>query len=348
MIDLIGKNIDGFRINSILGEGGMGIVYKATDTKLERNVAIKMMHPRTGNSSNVFTQFRKEAKHHAKLIHTNIVTVYGMLEYYSYLGIIMEYVDGVNLGEMIYRNGRLNYLQTLKILKQLLAGIDHAHKKGFIHRDIKPSNILIDNNGNVKIMDFGISKSLFDSAGFDTPFSKMGTVYYMSPEQIKGEKATALSDIYATGCTAYEMLTGNPPFNYANEFDVMEGHLKKLPLPFSNLIYGIPEWFESIIFKTLEKNTRNRYFDCGQILDDINRNSTTAQQPIIIQVQDRKIKPTNYEVRSKNIVRALTILILLIILIVMAYIVVKFFPVSSNTQLKDDPKRMKTMDQYIK
>ena len=130
MPDLVGKNIHGFRITGVLGQGGMGIVYKAYDIKLERPVAIKMLHTRPNHSSRIIHQLRKEAKHQAKLVHPNIVMVHGLLEHFSFLGIVMEFVEGENLHQLISRKGRLSVNETLNILKQVLLGFDYAHSKG--------------------------------------------------------------------------------------------------------------------------------------------------------------------------------------------------------------------------
>lgn len=341
-MNLIGTSINGFKIISILGEGGMGIVYKAFDTKLERYVAIKMLHPRTNKPERLLSQFKKEAKHQARLVHPNIITVYGLLEYQSLLGIVMEYVEGRNLNEIIFRNGKIEPAQATKFLIQILMGIEYAHSKGFVHRDIKPSNILIDSNGTLKIMDFGISKSLFDTSGVETPFSKMGTIFYISPEQIRGESASISSDIYAIGCTAYEMLTGFSPFFSTNEFDVMEGHLRKTPAHFSNFVYGVPDWLDTIIFKSLEKNPQNRYYNCGIILKEIYRNSNSVSTPLPAAPQ-RTTMSTSYKV-----IRFIIVLILIAILISVSYYVVKRVETTRQTEQKADSTKQQPIERFLR
>lgn len=268
MENLIGKLIDNYRIVSVLGKGGMGIVYKAYDTKLDRYVAIKMLNAQSYDRERFVERFKREAKNQAKLSHPNIVTVYGFIEYGDLLGIAMEYVEGESLEKVIQRQGRFNLYDVIYILKQALLGLGYAHSKGFVHRDIKPSNIILNKEGITKIMDFGISKSLFDKNMTKTG-SKIGTVYYMSPEQIKGEDVTNRSDIYSLGCTTYEMIVGTPPFDFASEYEVMDSHLKKNPPKISSKLTGIPDLVDKVVQKSLEKNPLDRYGSCEEMYTDV-------------------------------------------------------------------------------
>lgn len=265
MENLIGKKIENYQIISVLGRGGMGIVYKAKDEKLDRFVAIKVLSVKAVNKEKFIERFKREAKNHAQLLHSNIVTVYGFIEYQGLLGIVMEYVEGESLEKVIYRNHRLHVYDVVYIMRQVLVGIGYAHSKGFVHRDIKPSNIILNNEGTVKIMDFGISKSLVEKGTTKTG-AKVGTVYYMSPEQIRGEDIDHLTDIYAIGCTMYEMLTGKPPFFSETEYEIMDGHLKKDPVKLAEALPGSPETLDQILNKSLKKNPLERYQNCEEIL----------------------------------------------------------------------------------
>ncbi len=268
MEDLIGKIIDNYRVVSVLGKGGMGIVYKAYDTKLDRYVAIKMLNASAHDKERFIERFKREAKNQAKLSHPNIVAVYGFIEYSNLLGIVMEYVEGESLEKVIDRQGRFNLYDVIYILKQLLLGMGYAHSKGFVHRDIKPSNIILNKEGITKIMDFGISKSLYDNSVTKTG-SKIGTVFYMSPEQVKGQEVTNRSDIYSIGCTVYEMIVGQPPFDYTSEYEVMDGHLKKTPTKISEKLTSVPEQVDKIVLKALEKSPMNRYSSCEEMFHDV-------------------------------------------------------------------------------
>lgn len=264
---MIGKIINNYKIVSILGEGGMGTVYKAYDIKLERFVAIKILSSKFISNQNSLERFKREAKNHAKLIHPNIVSVFDFTDEDNVLGIVMEYVEGETLEKLIRKNQQINYVDALNILKQILSGVGYAHSKGFVHRDIKPSNIIINNDGLVKIMDFGIAKAIYEK-GITKTGSKIGTVLYMSPEQIKGEEATKQSDIYSIGIIFYEMLTGKNPFDLETEFEVMEAHLKKYPPRVSAINKTIPVEVDKIIIKSLEKSNLRRYKDCEEFLED--------------------------------------------------------------------------------
>jgi len=268
MENLIGKIVQNYKIVSVLGKGGMGIVYKAYDVKLDRFVAIKMLSPAIVDKSKLIERFKREAKHQAQLSHPNVVAVYGFIDYMNLLGIVMEYVEGESLDKLIERKKRLHLYDAVYILRQILLGIGYAHSKGFVHRDIKPSNIIMNREGVAKITDFGISKSLFDDS-FTKTGAKVGTIYYMSPEQIKGKELTHHSDIYSIGCTIYEMVTGWPPFFSENEYEVMESHLKKNPISISNKLRGIPDLLNKIISTSMAKNPNNRYDTCEEFLAEV-------------------------------------------------------------------------------
>ncbi len=270
MSELIGKVIENYKFISLLGKGGMGVVYKAQDVKLERYVAIKILSSHLIDSPRLIERFKIEAKNQAKLSHPNIVAVFGFIEYKNLLGIVMEYVEGESLDKIIYKNKRLNLNDSVYILKQVLSGIGYAHSRGFVHRDIKPSNIIINPEGVAKIMDFGISKSLFQTS-FTKTGAKIGTIYYMSPEQIRGQQVTHHSDIYSLGCTFYEMLNGEPPFDSESEYEVMEGHLKKEQPKLSKKYPELPDLVDEVIKISLLKNANERYQSCEEFISSLRK-----------------------------------------------------------------------------
>lgn len=265
---MIGSVIENYKIISMLGEGGMGVVYKALDMKLERFVALKILGSQAVNNPQFIERFKREARNQAKLNHPNIVPVYGFTDQNGILGIAMEFVEGETLERMVIRKKRLEPFEALSIAKQICAGVGYAHSRGFIHRDIKPSNIIINREGVVKIMDFGISKSIAEK-GITKTGTKIGTILYMSPEQIKAEEPTRQSDIYSIGITLYEMLVGKTPFDFGTEYEIMEAHLKKVPQRVSASITTIPPEVDKIVSKSIDKNQIKRYRDCDEFIAEI-------------------------------------------------------------------------------
>lgn len=265
---MIGKFIENYKIVSQIGEGGMGTVYKALDLKLERFVAIKILKMQSGQNKQFTDRFKREARNHAKLNHPNIIQVYGFVDERNTLGIVMEYVEGETVEDIIHRDKKLDPIEALSIFSQILTGTGYAHQKGFIHRDLKPSNIMINEEGVVKIMDFGISKSIHER-GITNTGTKIGTLLYMSPEQINAEEPTRQSDIYSLGITLFEMLAGETPFEFETEFEIMEGHLKKNVPKVSIHNSELPGELDKIIQKSLDKYQFNRYASCEEFKTDI-------------------------------------------------------------------------------
>jgi len=266
--DLIGRVIGNYRIISILGIGGMGIIYKAFDVSLERFVAIKFLSPQKSISEHSLNRFKQEAKNQAQLNHPNIVIVYGFIEYEGLLGIVMEYIIGDSLEDIIHRQERLSLVDSIYIVKQVLNAIEFAHSKGLIHRDIKPSNLLVMKDGTVKVMDFGISKSLFSSR-LTKEGAQVGTVYYMSPEQIQERDLTPSTDIYSIGCTLYEMISGSPPYLGESEFEIMENHLKKEIPQIPENLFTSAKQLNEILIKCLAKENENRFSSCNEFIERI-------------------------------------------------------------------------------
>lgn len=268
MEELINKVIENYKFISVLGKGGMGIVYKAYDIKLDRYVAIKILSSRITGKPKHIERFKREARNQAHLSHSNIVTVYGFIEHADLLGIVMEFIDAPSVDKLIYKYKKLHINDAVLILKQVLAGIGFAHSKGYVHRDIKPSNILVTKDGFAKVMDFGISKSLFDRDVTQIG-AKIGTVFYMSPEQVRGENVNHLSDIYSLGCTFYEIIVGEPPFYFDSEFDVMEAHLKKQVPKIFNKIPAIPKEVDDLLSKAMQKNPASRFQTCEEFYKEV-------------------------------------------------------------------------------
>jgi len=230
---IVGKVLDNYRILQSIGRGGMGFVFKALNIKLNKIVAIKMIAPALAMNENFMRRFEAEAKSLAKLENPNIIRIYDLRADSEYCYIVMEYVEGITLGRLIKEKGPIPWPQALKLFRQMLNAIEHAHKEGIIHRDIKPNNVLITRKGVVKITDFGLAKNQAEF-GITQSATTGGTLFYMSPEQVKGLVYTdARSDVYALGFTFYEMLAGKTPFTMDHtDFDIREAIIrKKFPPP---------------------------------------------------------------------------------------------------------------------
>jgi serine/threonine protein kinase len=255
---MIGTQVANYRIEEKLGEGGMGVVYKAVDVNLDRTVAIKFLSSELNRDPGLIERFQSEAKAQANLNHTNIATLYNFINVDGNWLIAMEYVDGINLEETILRNGVMQHHDAVPLFKQALLGIGFAHRFGIIHRDIKPANIMINRHGIVKVMDFGIAKVLSGRRLTRTGVA-VGTVAYMSPEQIKNQGIDIRSDIYSLGVTLYQMLTGHVPFESESDFQVQYDHVNTPPPPLSLYYPYIPPGIEVAVLKAMEKDPAARF-----------------------------------------------------------------------------------------
>ena len=222
---MIGKVVGTYKIIEKIGEGGMGSVYKGIDEMLEREVAIKVLRPELASQQHVVERFRTEAKTLAKLNHTNIATVFNFIHQDDHYFMVMEFVRGETFDHIIRRTGAMVFEQAVGMFCHALDGLEHAHSLGIIHRDIKPANIMLSDTGIVKVMDFGIARVLGTSR-MTKQGNIIGTIEYMSPEQVRGEETDARSDIYAAGILLYEMLTGRVPFESKSEFELMKAQIE--------------------------------------------------------------------------------------------------------------------------
>jgi len=256
-----------YQIIQELGRGGMGVVYKAQDTKLKRTVALKFLPPELTHISEVKDRFIREAQAAAALDHPNICTVYEFDEAEEKTFISMAYVEGQSLKKKI-ESGPFELDEALRIATQAAEGLQEAHKKGVVHRDIKSANIMVDERGQAKIMDFGLAKvtgtTLVTKEGMT-----MGTIAYMSPEQARGEKVNHRTDIWSFGVVLYEMFGGQLPFMGEHDQAVVYSILNKKPKPITELRSEIPVSIGQVVDKALEKNPDKRYQQIDELLDDL-------------------------------------------------------------------------------
>lgn len=259
---MIGQQIQNYNIISKLGQGGMGTVYKAVDKVLGREVALKMLNTLMINQPQVLDRFKKEAQVLARLLHPNIAVIYNLIEQDQQHFMVMEYVEGKNLDELLRQHKTLPYQVVVLIFMQALEGLHHAHKKGIYHRDIKPSNLILTPDGTVKLMDFGIAKVAGEQRL--TQVNKViGTVEFLAPEIIEGKEPSVASDIYAAAVTMYELLSGKLPFESSTDYNLMQEILKKKPMALDKLNSSVPKALSNIVMKALEKKPENRFVDAG-------------------------------------------------------------------------------------
>lgn len=259
---------DRYQIIKSIGEGGMANVYLAYDTILDRNVAVKVLRGDLAQDDKFVRRFQREALSASSLSHPNIVEVYDVGEDNGSYYIVMEYIEGKHLKELIKKRGKLTLSEVIDIMSQVCDGLATAHDSYIVHRDIKPQNIMILDSGLVKITDFGIAMAL-NSTQLTQTNSVMGSVHYLPPEQASGKGSTMQSDIYSMGILMYELLTGTLPFRGENAVEIA---LKQLKEPIPNLkekIPDVPNSIVNIVKRATAKNPKNRYADAREMLDDI-------------------------------------------------------------------------------
>lgn len=268
MDQYIGKMLDNrYEILERIGTGGMAIVYKAKCHRLNRLVAIKILKSDLAQNEEFRRRFNAESQAVAQLSHPNIVSVYdvsrgGDMEY-----IVMELIDGITLKQYMEKRGQLNWRESLHFITQIMRGLSHAHSRGIIHRDIKPQNIMVLRDGSVKVADFGIA-CLADSAQTLTQ-EALGSVHYISPEQARGDRPDARSDIYSSGVVLYEMLTGRLPFEGESAVSVAIQHLSSIPLAPREINPDIPEQLEMICMKAMAPDLEHRYQSADAMIADL-------------------------------------------------------------------------------
>ena len=269
-----------YELGAVIGRGGMAEVFRARDLRLDRTVAIKTLRTDLARDATFQARFRREAQSAASLNHPSIIAVYDTGED-DFDGqpvpyIVMELVEGHTLRELIRpENGaerRLRPERALEIVDGILRALDYSHRGGIIHRDIKPANVMLTRDHEVKVMDFGIARAMSDSAATMTATAQViGTAQYLSPEQARGERVDARSDLYSTGCVLYELLTARPPFQGDSPVAIAYQHVREEPIPPSQLDPEIPQWADRIVLKAMTKDPAHRYQSASEFRADIQR-----------------------------------------------------------------------------
>ena len=252
-----GFTVGNYRVDSVLGEGGMGMVYKAHDMLLNRTVALKVLPPRLLHNREFLHRFRTEAQAQARLNSPNVVTLYSLLEVSAGLILVMEYVEGQTLDKRL-QSGLLSVDEAVRIFNLVLQGVESAHQMGIVHRDLKPGNIFITSQNEIKIMDFGVARIL-DSRDHTLAGSMLGTLLYIAPEQINGKEADFRSDIYTLGISLFEAVTGRLPFERTTDYSLMHAHILEKPPKPRTLRRKVPKQLERVILKAIEKDPHKRF-----------------------------------------------------------------------------------------
>ncbi|GAA0970494.1 Stk1 family PASTA domain-containing Ser/Thr kinase [Acrocarpospora macrocephala] len=265
-----------YELDGVVGRGGMAEVYRARDIRLDRIVAIKTLRSDLARDHTFQARFRREAQSAASLNHPAVVAVYDtgedMTDGTPVPYIVMEYVDGRTLRDLLRADRRLLPERAAELVDGILRALDYSHRGGIVHRDIKPANIMVTRNGEVKVMDFGIARAMADSAATMTQTAQViGTAQYLSPEQARGERVDARSDIYSTGCVLYELLTGQPPFTGDSPVAIAYQHVREDPIPPSRIDPEIPRWCDAIVLKAMAKDPVQRYQSAAEMRADLQR-----------------------------------------------------------------------------
>jgi eukaryotic-like serine/threonine-protein kinase len=270
----------------------MAEVYRARDLRLDRTVAVKTLRADLARDQTFQARFRREAQSAASLNNPAIVAVYDTGEDMS-TGtpvpfIVMEYVDGRTVRDLLIEGHRLLPERTLEIVSGVLRALEYSHQAGIVHRDIKPGNVMVTRNGDVKVMDFGIARAMSDAQATMTQTAQViGTAQYLSPEQARGERVDARSDLYSTGCLMYELLTGRPPFTGDSPVAIAYQHVRENPVPPSRIDPSLPSWADSIVLKAMAKSPNDRYQSAAEMNADIQRAASGMQTAASLQPPTR-------------------------------------------------------------
>ena len=274
-MDVFKKHIDEvfdgrYKIKREIGTGGMAIVYEAIDLKTGQSVALKMLKESISDNTQALRRFINESKAVAMMDHANIVKILDVSVKTEHKFIVMEYIKGITLRDYMTKKGKLSWQEACAFITQILQALDHAHMRGVIHRDIKPQNIMIMEGGFIKVADFGIAK-IPNAETVTMVDHAVGTIYYISPEQARGKKIDARSDLYSLGVMFYEMLTGYLPFMAESSYEIMNKHINTAPKPPKQYLPQLPTGVEQIILCSMEKDPTRRYQSASQMLRHIYR-----------------------------------------------------------------------------
>jgi serine/threonine protein kinase len=269
--------IAGYRIDSVAGRGGMGVVYRAQHMHLGRTVALKLLNPELAASDEFRERFIREARAAAALEHPNIVPVYDAGEIDGRLYLAMKFIEGIDLAHLLDQETRLTAERAMPLLQQLADALDAAHKNGLIHRDVKPANALLDGD-RLYLTDFGLTRRVDSTRPLTATGRAVGTAAYLAPEQIRGEPLDRRVDVYALGCVIYQCLAGQPPYLRDTDMLIMWAHVGAEPPSLSTAVPELPATVDRVIKKALAKSREDRYDTCGELVHEMKRALNPSQQ----------------------------------------------------------------------
>ena len=343
---MIGRVISGrYVVQAVVGTGGMAVVYRAFDQKKNRIVAIKVLRPEYESDEEFVRRFSREAEAASKVSHENIVNMLdvgidGDMRY-----IVMEYVDGQTLKEMIRQRGTIHPDTAIRMTIRILAAVDHAHRNGIVHRDIKPQNILVDNQGRVKVADFGIARLKASQATRieeGSGGSALGSVHYFSPEQARGEMADEKSDLYSVGVVMYEMLTGKVPFDGETSVSVALKHVSEAPKSMRDQQEGISRALDEVVMRALCKDASKRYQTAAEMAADLRKTISHPEGGFVVypkdpeEVEREKEERRRRRLRDRRRLRRVMTACIVVGAVLMVAAGVWFFTSTANTYVMPD------------
>ena len=284
------RKSDRYEVMDLIGQGGMGQVYKAIDRELDEVVALKVLKPKLSSDSGIIARFKQEIKLTRKIKHKNVARIFDLGEVGGFKFISMEYIDGKSLKDLLLSRGQLSLPLALHVFRQVLEGVSAAHEEGIVHRDIKPQNIMVSRDFTAYVLDFGIARSLESEDLFQVGVL-VGSPAYMSTEQALRKEIDHRSDLYSLGVLLFELLTGRPPFQARSVVAAANKHVTEKPPDPRTIRTDIPEWVSTMILRCMEKDPALRYQSCRAMLDEIARFATPIDTTLESSAPVRKVAP---------------------------------------------------------
>src|SRR3954449_5992044 len=260
-----GAEFGAYRIESVAGQGGMGVVYRATQLGLDRAVALKVITPAFAHDEEFRARFQRESKLAASIEHPNVIPVYGAGDQDGTLFLAMRYVDGTDLKSLLSREGRLEPIRAARFVAQIAAALDAAHAAGLVHRDVKPANALLAAQDHVYLTDFGLTKRAASGSAMTKTGQMVGTVDYVAPEQVAGGSVDARTDVYSLACVLYHLLTGHVPFDKPTEMAKLFAHVHEDPPRPADTVPGLPAAVNEVVWRGMAKDPSKRYLSAGDL-----------------------------------------------------------------------------------